>query len=115
MTDKLIFDLYSAVLRLHEGEDDDLLHTAANYLSLKLSPEPPEVVVVLPDLRDVLDKLGKHKNRITKALRANDINTTEALLNKTDYELLWFKNFGDECLKFLRQALGEYNLKLREF
>ncbi len=114
MTDKLIFDLYSALLST-DCEDTDLLIDARNYLGGKLAPEPLEEEVVLPDLRDVLDKLDKHQYRITKALGANNITTTEELIAMSSYQLLWMKNFGQECLRYLRQALGEYDLKFVEF
>lgn len=68
-----------------------------------------------PSLSDILEKVEKHRGRITKALRDKEVDTIDDLLDLASFEFMRLPNVGYECLLHLQKALGEYDLKLREF
>jgi hypothetical protein len=68
-----------------------------------------------PSLSDILEKIEKHRGRITKALRGTEVDVIGDLLDLTSFEFMRLPNVGFECLLHLQKALGAFDLELREF
>ena len=109
-TDKLIFEMYTALL---EGSDENgALDMAREYLASKLSNEDTvEVREVV--FADILHAVPNNRKRIINCLKAANIQCVEDLLECTGNDLCRLPEFGRDSLDNLRMALRKFDLKLK--
>ena len=68
-----------------------------------------------PSLSDILEKIEKHRGRITNALRGAGIRSLEDLLELTAEEFLRLPNVGNGSLLHLEKAVEAFGLHILPF
>ena len=85
----------------------------------KIADTPETIAVNVetepPSLSDILEKVEKHRGRITNALRGSEIRSLEDLLNVSAEEFLSFPNVGKDSLLHLEHALSAFGLHILPF